>query len=322
MYSVNQADDVKKIDPLDITQVFRKTLLILWNTYGFFAQQPKTSQLGSLERPTTTTHILDAWLIARTDALITAVTTDLDDLNAFRASRAIQAYVTDLSTWYLKHSRNRTDESFLPTFGWALQTLALVFAPFVPFFSETLWQFLRTEDDVESVHLANWPAVEAVDESLLNEMEATRGYVELALAARSSINQKIRQPLRRADLVGPVIRETLLQIVQTAINVKSIDLTTGLVPAVTLDDQLDDDLRAEGLIRELKRAIQGLRKTAGLQAGQRANVRLSGDHPLWPLIEPSLSTVEAATTTSILRTESIGEGSVTVESIKVSLIIE
>jgi isoleucyl-tRNA synthetase len=50
--------------------------------------------------------------------------------------------------------------------------------------------------------------------------------------------------------------------------------------AVALDLAIDDELRREGLARDIVRAIQGVRKDAGLAVEQRIRLVLDGDERL------------------------------------------
>ena len=50
--------------------------------------------------------------------------------------------------------------------------------------------------------------------------------------------------------------------------------------AVALELQLDDELRREGLAREVVHAVQNARKEAGLEVEDRIDLRLGGDEEL------------------------------------------
>ncbi len=50
--------------------------------------------------------------------------------------------------------------------------------------------------------------------------------------------------------------------------------------AVALELQLDDELRREGLAREIVHAVQNARKDAGLEVEDRIDLRLGGDEEL------------------------------------------
>jgi isoleucyl-tRNA synthetase len=50
---------------------------------------------------------LDRWILARTARLANEVELDLKDYDALDAARAIDGFVEELSTWYLRLSRDR-----------------------------------------------------------------------------------------------------------------------------------------------------------------------------------------------------------------------
>ena len=66
----------------------------------------------------------------------------------------MKEFVIDLSTWYLRRSRDRKDSDFYNTMHSVLVTFAKTSAPMTPFISELIYTNLTKE---ESVHLASWP---------------------------------------------------------------------------------------------------------------------------------------------------------------------
>jgi len=129
----------------------------------------------------------------------------------------------------------------------------------MPFYAEYLWQAVREEDDAESVHLAAWPTEGMVNEALLEQMEDTRTIVTAALEARTKSGIKVRQPI--ASVSGPKLPLGLSSVVLDELNAKSYQEAD----VVAIDTSLTPELTAEGAVRELMRAVQGKRKTAGLQ---------------------------------------------------------
>ena len=107
--------------------------------------------------------------------------------------RAFEAFVDDLSNWYIRRSRRRFwdgDEAALRTLWFALVQSLRVIAPVMPFLAEHLWQKLvaRPLDGApESVHLAGWPEAGAPDEALLDEIAEVRRVVELGRQARVDV---------------------------------------------------------------------------------------------------------------------------------------
>ena len=52
-------------------------------------------------------NVLDKWILSKLNQLIATVTSSLEKYDAMAASLAIEAFVTDLSQWYIRRSRNR-----------------------------------------------------------------------------------------------------------------------------------------------------------------------------------------------------------------------
>ncbi|MEN3010309.1 MAG: isoleucine--tRNA ligase [Candidatus Bipolaricaulaceae bacterium] len=154
--------------------------------------------------PWTERPALDRWLGSRLSQAVEEVTQALDSYDVVRATRALEDFVDDLSNWYIRTSRPRfwgegmgqDKRSAYHTLYAALKTLSLLLAPFVPFLAEAMWQNLRTAEDPESVHLADWPAPLFRDRTLEEQMARVRQVVELGLAARNRAKLKVRQPLR------------------------------------------------------------------------------------------------------------------------------
>ena len=144
-------------------------------------------------------------------------------------------FVDDLSNWYVRRSRPRfwkdSDPAAHGTLYECLLTVTKLLAPFCPFTSDELHRNLSGGD--ESVHLADWPAVdaEAVDEVLEAEMARARQVVSLGLAARSEARLKVRTPLRRALVLlpdGDSVGDAVLDEVRDALNVRDVELITDL----------------------------------------------------------------------------------------------
>src|SRR5262249_40221197 len=73
-----------------------------------------------------------------------------------------------------------------------------LFAPVMPFLSETMYQNLRPGvDEPFSVHLCDYPQANAAleDERLSENMNALLRLVTMGSAARNSVKIKVRQPL-------------------------------------------------------------------------------------------------------------------------------
>lgn len=232
-----------RIDKKAITEVERKFLSTLRNTYSFFALyanidkfNPSQHKIGVEQRTE-----LDRWIISRLNSLISEVTHALDHYDLTRTARQIQEFVVeDLSNWYVRRSRRRfwqaeeTEDkiSAYLTLWECLVAVCRLVAPYTPFIAEELYRNLCPKIDSkfpESVHLTDFPEAvdEYVDKRLEQKMESLRRIVILGRAARSRVQIKIRQPLgemlvalpkgaSRGDL------ESLFELTSDELNVKRI----------------------------------------------------------------------------------------------------
>jgi isoleucyl-tRNA synthetase len=185
----------------------KKELLTVWNSVSFFISYANIEGFrpswSSLE-PTGDLKPLDRWLVERTHAFVADATEAYERYRADDVIRLYEAYVDDLSNWYIRRSRRRFwdgEEAALRTLWYALVQSLRVLAPVMPFLTEHLWRNL-VPDGPESVHLAPWPECGAPDRTLLDEIADVRRVVTLAHQARATTGLKLRQPLRRLVVEG------------------------------------------------------------------------------------------------------------------------
>ncbi len=223
-------------------------------------------------------NVLDKWIVSRLNQLIAESTTGYKNYELDKATRPITDFVEDLSVWYLRRSRERLKgedaadrELAEGTLRHVLRTFALVMAPAMPFYAEYLFLAVKTDGDAESVHLAAWPEGGAVDEEVLQNMIRTREVVTLALEARTKANIKVRQPLAKLTIASNEwLEDELMEIIMDEVNVRELSFANGVSENyVLLDTVITPELKAEGEVRELMRAIQEARKTAGLAPQDR-----------------------------------------------------
>jgi isoleucyl-tRNA synthetase len=248
-------------------------------------------------------HVLDRWVLARLNQLIAESTAGYKNYELDKATRPVTDFIDDLSVWYLRRSRDRLKgddaadkAAALATLRFVLRELAKVMAPAMPFYAEYLYRAVRADDEPESVHLTAWPEVGEMQATLLETMAETRAVVTTALEARTKFGLKVRQPI--ASVTGPEIIPSLQQVVLDELNAKAYQV--GM--EVAIDTALTDELRAEGAIRELMRAVQDARKQAGLAPQDRVELLVFTTVPGYDAInahyELIKSTVGAATVTA------------------------
>ncbi len=226
----------------------RRELLVLWNVYAFFVSYARltgwTPRAGIDEvvGQAGTWPVLDRWILSRSAGLAAEVGDRLADFDAVAATRIIGTFIDDLSTWYLRRSRDRMragagaadrDAAFA-TLHAALVVLARTMAPILPFQSESMYRNLIgsvVPELPDSVHLTRWPAEEMAafrDPALERAMATVRQAVELARVLRSQAGIRLRQPLARLWLAlpgaEPPDRDALLELVRAEANVKAVEL--------------------------------------------------------------------------------------------------
>jgi isoleucyl-tRNA synthetase len=219
-----------------LAEEVKRRFLTFWNSVKFFVDYAniagfKPSWEGGVALDSS--EPLDRWLVVRTNAFVADGTAAYDRWDTVDVMRTFEAYVDDLSNWYIRRSRRRFwdgDEAALQTLWYALIQTLRALAPILPFVTDHLWRTLVL-DGPESVHLAGWPNVVDPDRALLDEIAEVRRVVELGRQARSTSGIKLRQPLRRLVVEGGRVDGHTEEIADE-LRVKEIEL--GPVEAVEL----------------------------------------------------------------------------------------
>ncbi len=209
-----------------IGEAVRQFLLQLWNTYAFYVLYANAN--GIDRDPHSDEHSdLDYWVLSRCSATVEIVRERMENFDATAAGRAIQAFVDELSNWYVRRTRREFwDGSWaaFETLRTCLLTVAKLLAPFCPFVADEIYDNLDGTEP--SVHLCDFPLAAPRDLELEQAMAVARETVRLGLAARAKAKLKVRQPLRAAVVVatGDERRaiERLAEIVRDELNVHQL----------------------------------------------------------------------------------------------------
>ena len=114
----------------------------------------------------------------------------------------------NLSNWYVRLSRKRywrgeysTDKiSAYQTLYTCLETIAMLSAPFSPFYMDKLFVDLNAvsgKHTVESVHIAEFPKhnPKLINKDLEEKMDIAQKISSMVLGLRRKVSLKVRQPL-------------------------------------------------------------------------------------------------------------------------------
>ncbi|GIU94082.1 MAG: isoleucine--tRNA ligase [Gaiellaceae bacterium] len=220
----------------------QRKLLTLWNSCKFLVDYanvegwtPTWADLAG--GPDGELEPLDRWLVERTRALVAEATAGYESWLTVNVVRAFEAFVDDLSNWYIRRSRRRFwegDATALRTLWFSLVQGLRVVSPLMPFLTDHLWRVLTApcEEAPSSVHLAGWPEVAEADQALLDEIAELRRVVELGRQARATSGVKLRQPLRALVVEGAPLAEAHAAEIADELRVREV--TFGEVAASEL----------------------------------------------------------------------------------------
>jgi len=273
-----------------VEESLRKNIMILWNVYKFY-EMYATKVPGEIVLPSSK-NVIDQWILAKLKLLNKEVIEAMEAYNLPKATRPITDFIDELSTWYLRRSRDRFKEEgadkteVLTTLRYVLSELAKIMAPAMPFIAENLWQKVtgyNFTDAGKSVHLEAWSIssdLSEAEQEVIDKMELVRKIVELGLARRDEAGIKIRQMLSSVTVKSQEIILALeyLDLIKDELNIQKVIWDLGVLdyPELILDAEITPELKKEGIKRELVRIINNLRKDEGLTLSDIAVVSVLG----------------------------------------------
>jgi isoleucyl-tRNA synthetase len=307
LYTVNQPGEPKRFDEKEVDGVVKKVFLILFNVLSFwkmFAPTTVTPAEAGAQNPKS---VLDRWILSELNALTKTVTHSLEKYDVLNAGRDITEFVGDLSTWYVRRSRDRFKSAdkaeAVATLGHVLRTLSKIMAPFTPFVAEGLYKELGGEK--ESVHLEDWPTAEKIDENLAQQMDRVRQAASLGLEKRAAAGINVRQALSKLTLkTDTAFEDWMREMIAEEVNVKEV-IVGG---QDELDTALTPELKREGAARELTRFVNSLRKESGLMIQDRIVIHYETESHFWKdIIREHGETVRKGTLANGFHTERVPE---------------
>jgi len=286
-----------------VQETLREIPMLLWNVFTFWKtfseNQPPLSPPISprakqgefppeadpplAEEGVKTKNILDKWILTKLNLLIKELTEAMENYDLPKSIKLLKEFINDLSTWYLRRSRDRfkseEKNEAISTLGFVLLETTKLLAPFAPFLSEKIYQNLTTDNQspyggspegrqltTKSVHLEDWPEFDKklIDEKLLENMAVVRQIVSLALEERASVKIPVRQALQDLTINNAKLDKEYLELIKDEVNVKEIKFGNKKELSVVLNTKITPELRREGIMREIVRQVNSLRKESGL----------------------------------------------------------
>jgi len=240
----------------------------------------------------------DRWMLSKLQEKIEEYTQKLELCEFNTAVAILEDFVIEtLSRLYVPMIRKElwTDapetlerrETIYALLHHTLKAITLLFNPVTPFLSEALYQSVYRKLDPklpESVNMENWPVPDEkmLDKDLMEQFEVLFKCVSLAYAARQQAKLKRRWPLAKLVVVAP---EKMIEAVRNVeqlflelTNVKDVEYALKVPDyveciiwasasegdvSIFLSAKRDETLLGEGIMRDLARRVQALRKELG-----------------------------------------------------------
>jgi isoleucyl-tRNA synthetase len=278
-------------DELDLKNKLQRTLNPLWNSFKFFETYAVANK-WDVSKGGVDEEVLDIWIQTRLSQLIESISTNLESYIIPTTVRDLEAFVDDLSRWYIRRSRDRMslgDTAALAVLYNVLLHLSNASAPIIPFLSESIYQGLKKFDPAlseESIHLRSFTEFHknfSDSTVVLTNMELAKRISSVVLSLRTQNALAVRQPLPEIKVAGVkgVGMARYENLIMDEVNVKKITWIDNVLPeegwvvgqdreiSVALNIVVTPELQIERNARELVRQIQDLRKEKGLTVSQK-----------------------------------------------------
>ena len=309
-----------KFNADDVKITFR-LMNTLWNCYQF-AKTYSEAGVVDIEGLRDFLKPEDKWILSRLASVEKLVKDGFDACLPFGASKAIEDFIlNDLSRWYIKIIRDRTwvsatgedKDAAIATLWYAIAKTARMIAPFAPFIAEYIHRDLEGGD---SVFLSGWPEINfEIDASLEREMQFAKEIVEASNAARDEAGIKLRWPLDALTVDTKEKLETVREVIENMANVNEVAFSNKEPNApvikefssgrIMISKIRSPEAIQEGMLRDLLRQIQVMRKKEGLDVSEKIVLRFDGDEKLLKLIKKRETEIAQATGASAIELDKI-----------------
>ena len=265
----------------------RKFMGTLWNTYAFFVLYANIDEFDATKYTLDydKLSVMDKWILSRLNSAVKDVDDNLANYRIPEAAKGLDAFVDDMSNWYVRRSRERfwakgmeqDKVNAYMTLYTALVTISKAAAPMIPFMTEDIYRNLVCSIDPsapESVHLCDFPEVDEahIDKQLEADMEVVLEAVVIGRACRNTANIKNRQPIGKMYIkAGKELSDFYVNIIRDELNVKEAELTDDVSKLTTYS--FKPQLKTLG--RRFGKKINDVRQILAELDGQAAMAELN-----------------------------------------------
>lgn len=245
-----------------IRDAVRQAVLPLWNSWYFLALYANAENVTGRVRADSR-HILDRYVLAKTNELVTDVTAAMDGYDIAGACARVREFLEVLTNWYVRRSRDRFWEGqpeAIDTLHTVLEVVCRVAAPLLPLTTESVWRGLTGG---RSVHLADWPEPGELpaDAALVTAMDRVRQVCSAALSLRKANSLRVRLPLATLLVAADdaeVLRE-FTDIMADEVNVKAVELTEDVAAHGGVDIVVNARAAGPRLGKDVQKVIRAVK---------------------------------------------------------------
>ncbi len=316
-------DDMNWSDEL-LKEQIKNVLLPIWNTYKYLVIYANVHNWTPKTTAYTSSNPLDIWVREYMLMISKEYASRLEAYNIPSSVKLAQEAIDGISSWFIRRSRERFaegDTDALQTLYAVMVQYAKTFAPQMPFLTEEIYQNLVVgaglKEAKESVHLEFYPdTTKEINTKILESMAIVRKLSSLGQSIRVTNSLKVRQPL--ASAIVPIKDEDMQEIIKDELNVKEViysqngKVAEGFVTQsedgeamhlfVTLDTRITPELKEEGMLREIIRYIQSMRKDENLKMDDKIHlVYFSDNQELTDLVAKNSMILQKAVNASSVK---------------------
>lgn len=288
-----------------LKEIKKEFFLIYWNTLKFFVTYANMNNFDPSNK-IQSEDTLDRWIKLRVKESKTIIINSMDNYEIMPAAREFAPLINDLSTWYVRRSREKIkngDISSLSTLYDVLCEITLLIAPFFPFLAEKSYQVLALDKtrNLESVHFDLLTGLEETlsedDKEMLLKMTSDRKIITELLNLRTVAKVSLRQPLLNFHSKKEV---NFPELVLDEANIKSIsnedftheNVVSNQEKTITLNLEITEELKNEGILRDFLRKVQDLRKSSNLKVEDKIILMFSENDIPENVINSNLDVLE------------------------------
>jgi isoleucyl-tRNA synthetase len=291
-------------NPEDL-KVKYKYLFVIWNLHKYLIDLCSTYKIDPVSLKAGKLGVEEEFIFSKLNNTIKNVTSLFDKYKIDEVPLLIEELFLALSRTYIQSVRDKLSGDGRDVVVYTLYNVLMeglkLFAPIVPFITETVYLNLKEEFKLEeeSVHMFDWPSADEkkIDDKLEEYVDVSQSIIQVMLSGREKMQLGVRWPIKEAifvtednNIVSAVKR--LEDNIKTKTNVKKIvvqnsaggkgdfEMVEYKSCKIYINKERNDELDAEGYAREVMRRVQVLRKKAGLQKKDEIKLAIKVDDKL------------------------------------------